>query len=860
MSDRTKQEVLREYVKERIDEAIEQGYIKAFYQPVARILTGEICGMEALARWDDPQYGLLSPAVFIPALEEAKLIHKLDMCIIEQICVHYAQLQKSRQKLVPVSFNLSRLDFHMCDIHDFIENAIRKNKLPRDIFHVEITESIMENNQERMQDAIDRFWESGLRVWMDDFGSGYSSLNVLKDYRFDTLKIDMLFLRDFDARSKEIIRSIVDMAKRIGVHTLAEGVETVEQLQFLRSIGCEKAQGYYIGKPMPYEQCMQHLEEMHFALESQNKKQYYHEIGSINILSPTPLHKQNSDVPAEADVEEGQISLAILEISRKKVHYLFANDHYLHTAHSIGYDSLQEVEQLMQGESGFAKKCQYMFQKARQTGKVESVNFVKNGKHCFAQTRHVASYTGGDAYLCVLQNISSDGSYIKNSQLTEFAGDLFSLYEEIEVVDLQTETSQNIYRSTQLLQEYNRRPVREELTDFAEQQVYPEDRERYLEFMDLDTVEQRLEESPAPFISAPFRMRTVNGDYVWQLNLLLYAGDKRERKVMCCSRLIDNNNIPVLRRHWLQGGEETQSDFATEETADTGISPALLWQNLVHHSSVMFFWKDRDRRFCGASRSFLDYYGIRSEEELIGKNDEEMGWHVDPLPFKNDEEDVLETGARTREIFGHCLNRGEMRKIVASKMPIYDDGKIVGIVGYFRDVTRQGLPELNGGGALPENETEEASQRSETIDPQTGMLNFLGIFNSMLHYQESYQLHSIDFGIIYLNIENFRAYNKDYGVEWGDALLRAVGQALRKYVGVSGVVARYSGDHFMVLSQCNAKQDLEELLVRIEDGVRSIKTVEQIPCTVYFKKGIACYSEVHNLQALYNLAEERARV
>ena len=114
------------------------------------------------------------------------------------------------------------------------------------------------------------------------------------------------------------------------------------------------------------------------------------------------------------------------------------------------------------------------------------------------------------------------------------------------MVDLQTETSQNIYRSTQLLQEYNRRPVREELNDFAEHQVYPEDRERYLEFMDLDTVEQRLEESPAPFISAPFRMRTVNGDYVWQLNLLLYAGDKRERKIMCCSRLIDNNNIPVL--------------------------------------------------------------------------------------------------------------------------------------------------------------------------------------------------------------------------------------------------------------------------------------------------------------------------
>ena len=150
-------------------------------------------------------------------------------------------------------------------------------------------------------------------------------------------------------------------------------------------------------------------------------------------------------------------------------------------------------------------------------------------------------------------------------------------------------------------------------------------------------------------------------------------------------------------------------------------------------------------------------------------------------------------------------------------------------------------------------------QGVDTIDPQTGMLNFFGLVNATLRYQESFQTQDMDFGIIYLNIENFSGYNKNHGIEWGNALLCAVGQALRKYVGTTGVAARYSGDHFMVLAQCKSEQDLEKLLEKIESGVQSIHEVEKIPCTVYFKTGIARYSEVFSMQGLYNLAEERAR-
>ncbi|MBR1855185.1 MAG: EAL domain-containing protein [Lachnospiraceae bacterium] len=866
MSDKMKPEILREHVIHQLDSAIEKGHIKVYYQPVVRTITNEVCSMEALARWDDPQYGLLSPAIFIPALEEAKLIHRLDTCIIETICAQYAARQRLKRKIVPISFNLSRLDFQLCDIHSVIETAIRDNKLPRDIFHVEITESMMENDEDRMREVIDRFWDSGLRVWMDDFGSGYSSLNVLKDYQFDTLKIDMLFMRDFDARAREIIRSIVDMAKRIGVHTLAEGVETDEQLNFLRSIGCEKAQGYFIGKPMPYDECIEHLRENRFMLEDAGKTQYYNHIGNINVLSPTPLILSADDETNEAPLEAGQVSLAVIETSGRRMRYLFANEHYMHTLRSIGVVSLRDVEQGYEdSNSVFGRKCKHLFQKAKRTGTIEVVNFVRNGKHCFAQVRHVADYPGGSAYACVLQNISTDVNTIKDNLLAEYANDLFSLYEEIEVIDLNTGYSQNIYMATQYLQEYNKLPVAEELRMFAEQQLYPEDKERFLTFMDLNTVEQRLNESPAPFISAPFRILTIDGNYVWRLNIFLYARDRRDRKILCCSRLIDNNNIPVLQQANLTAKmRNARQNAASAGTLDEkDMTAMMLWNNLVQNSSFKFFWKDQNRRFMGASRSFLDYYGIASEAELIGKNDEDMGWHVDPQPYKSDEELILEEGTRTVEVEGHCLNQGEIRDIVASKMPIYDDGQIVGLIGCFRDVTvRHAVAEERDAEniQMSDGQPEDALQRAETIDPHTGMLNFLGIFNAMLKYQESYQKQELDFGIIYLNIENFREYNKNHGVEWGDTLLRTVGQALRKYVGITGVVARYSGDHFMVLSHCDSVADLEKLLEKIEIGVRGIKTVDNIPCTIYFKKGIARYSEVYNLQALYNLAEERSRV
>ncbi|MBO5552190.1 MAG: EAL domain-containing protein, partial [Lachnospiraceae bacterium] len=527
---------------------------------------------------------------------------KLDTCIIHRICADYSNTMTSDDRIVTVSFNLSRLDFKYTDMHGIIEEEMKAHKVPRDAFRVEITESMMDDDV-RMHEVIDRFWDRGLRVWMDDFGSGYSSLNVLKDYRFDTLKIDMVFLRDFNARSREIVKSIVDMSKRIGVHTLAEGVETGEQFEFLRSIGCEKAQGYYIGKPMPYRECLNYLKEKGYKLESPAKRQYYHDIGRVNLLSATPL---DTIVTADAGTAEAedQIPIAFVEYGEGRLKYLFANESYKNTIREMGEESLDDIEdEFMKGDSPLREKFMSMLLKARETGEVVGLDFIRGRKYCFAQVRAVAGYPGGNAFLCILHNLSDDVLLSRSTLLTDHIRSLCAIYEMITLVNLNTGYSETIFSSVQTRHIYNSKPASEELKDYAEQEIYPDDREKFIQFTDLDTIEQRIAESPTRHISQPFRTKASGGTYIWSLYSFLFDGDRSERRILSCFRRLSPE--AVARIHSDYSGYSDRSNAGEDQ-----ISPELLWSNFRNNSDTGFFWKDKHRRFVGVNKKFLEYYDI----------------------------------------------------------------------------------------------------------------------------------------------------------------------------------------------------------------------------------------------------------
>ncbi|MBQ4465296.1 MAG: bifunctional diguanylate cyclase/phosphodiesterase [Oscillospiraceae bacterium] len=244
---------LKQYIINSIDTAIESGYIKVFYQPVVNTADRSIVGLEALARWQDPNYGLLPPGVFIEILEEHRLIHKLDQCIIQQVCRDYREAADKGLAFAPVSLNFSRLDFELCDIVGYFEEKAREYGVPQEYLDVEITESALSDQQNLLQAAMRRLRQDGYKVWLDDFGSGYSSLNFLKDYQFDVLKIDMKFLSGFsdNLKTRPILQNIVNLTQQLDMVSLTEGVETPEQFDFLAKIGCSRAQGYLFSKPVP---------------------------------------------------------------------------------------------------------------------------------------------------------------------------------------------------------------------------------------------------------------------------------------------------------------------------------------------------------------------------------------------------------------------------------------------------------------------------------------------------------------------------------------------------------------------------------------------------------------------------------
>ena len=236
-----------------MEEALLQRQFEVYYQPVVDLNTGDVVSAEALVRWNHPEKGMVSPGFFIPFFEHNGFIIKLDAYIREEVCRNMMELRRRGLKNIPVSVNVSRLEFYDPNLCRSIIDLTERYRLEPQMMRLEITESAYTDNPQQLLAAMKELQNYGFQVLMDDFGSGYSSLNMLKDVPVDILKMDMKFLEDqgISGRGPEILASLVRMAKKLGMRTIAEGIETKEQGDFLRSVGCEYGQGYYYARPMP---------------------------------------------------------------------------------------------------------------------------------------------------------------------------------------------------------------------------------------------------------------------------------------------------------------------------------------------------------------------------------------------------------------------------------------------------------------------------------------------------------------------------------------------------------------------------------------------------------------------------------
>lgn len=233
--------------------ALETEQFTVYFQPKYNVKSKLPVGAEALVRWEHPEKGLISPGKFVPIFEKNGFITKLDFYVWNKVCFMLRGWLDEGEKPNPISVNMSRVNLFNPNIVKILCDLTDSYNIPRELLQLELTESAYADATAAMKEKVKRFREEGFLVLMDDFGSGYSSLNVLKDIEVDVLKIDMRFFEtsDIGGRGENIVASVIRMAKWLDIPTIAEGVEKEEQVEFLRNIGCEFVQGYYFAKPMP---------------------------------------------------------------------------------------------------------------------------------------------------------------------------------------------------------------------------------------------------------------------------------------------------------------------------------------------------------------------------------------------------------------------------------------------------------------------------------------------------------------------------------------------------------------------------------------------------------------------------------
>ncbi len=527
---------LKQYVIDNFENAFKQNYFKVYYQKEVRALTGKVCGYEALARWQDPDKGLISPAIFVEVLENVRLVHKLDICIIETVCADLRDDIDSGYMVEPVSVNLSQLDFELCDIQAEIDKCREKYDIPVELLHVEITESAISSGSDILGEQIQKFREAGYEVWMDDFGSGYSSLNNLKNYDFDMLKIDMAFLRTFDTnkKSKVILASIINMAKELGIHTLAEGVETQEQYEFLRRIGCEKLQGYLFGKPKPISDFDRAVDCSSEVCEDMKFSKYYDKIGEVNFLGTTPLREKTMEAINNTPI-------AISEMENGMPRYIYANNAYLDFLSSLGLSRIEATNEAYEGSDAQELKdyAAALVRASKNMSHRAEVDSITNGHICNNKIRFLAEAEGKKAFAVVSRNLTirADTDLAESMQVA--MSHVFNQYFRVDLFD-ENNTVENIFLNGDQLAvaDYTIDAV-EACRKYAELYLYPEERERFVKFYDISSINKRCEERGVNYIVDYYHSAMPGDNGRMQMYMLLPFMYNGKWKYISCCRYAD---------------------------------------------------------------------------------------------------------------------------------------------------------------------------------------------------------------------------------------------------------------------------------------------------------------------------------
>ena len=538
---------LEKHIESHIEEAIAEKQVKVYLQPNVRGLTQRVCGAEALSRWIDPKYGMIYPGDFISVLEKTLKIHLLDLYVFREICKNLGERLERKETVFPISLNFSRLDFNIGDFLDQLESIVEQYHVPKNLLHIEVTESVVMHNEGYMKYVVKKLHELGYQVWMDDFGSGYSSLNLLKEFEFDTFKIDMRFLSDMGKKSLIIIYSILYMAKEIGIHTVAEGVETEEQFRFLKHAGCERMQGYYFGRPEPMENWLSDLIEKN-GVESRKEDYLFDQVGLVNIISPTPFVLDRLDDSPNIYGFETVIPIAVCSETGGKICHLNFTEPYRDNLLDLGYAGTHDFQDALNNRKVLlAEKIRDIMMLARDSMEVESMDFISSGKHCHLQVRLVTSMDECFIYLIRIDVLTNNRVFRKIKDMNDTLRTLYSVYDMVILLNLRSDTLLPVYMCELFDRIEESENLSAEINKYVYKNVHPDDKEHCWAFLNPQDMWERLKDSEEGFLLSYFRSRNKHGKFVWKRFVLVRSYDiGDEEKVVLGVHALSMDKLSIL--------------------------------------------------------------------------------------------------------------------------------------------------------------------------------------------------------------------------------------------------------------------------------------------------------------------------
>lgn len=530
---------IRDYVAHHFEEALQSGCITVCYEPVLRALTNKICSFEALARWHDPERGEILPRDFIPVLEETNKIHLLDHFIAKTAIQALHTRQQQDLPIVPVVINLSRRDFYLTAPAGVLNQLTEKYQLPHIYLQVEITETAFIDDEAILTESIQKLRANGYTVTLDNFGEGHSSLAALQRCSIDEISLDKVFFENFTESSCLLLTSILLMAKTLSIHTAAEGVQTEEQAEFLRRIGCEKIQGPVCRPhvtPVDQLQILQQAQAPYF--ESLLEQQVFQQAGLTNLVTDAPI--------------------ALFVDDEKKLQLLTANTSYEKELQLCDIDSIQEANrQLRELPQPIAARLHTMAHEAIRSHRVEGELFVQNGRYFQFHLRNLAGTNGFYIHRAELHCLPQAKDEDLSEQYDQAVRHLMQFYHDIYLIDTRQNCIQVLSAKVSTRKAGSHmHGIMAAFMNFANLHIHPDDHTRFLHYIhrlisvssnEIDTTRFDL-----------FRVKMPNSSYHWKnFSLTSFRYKDRLCQLLCLRDVEEERNYHKLQRKLYLIDEET---------------------------------------------------------------------------------------------------------------------------------------------------------------------------------------------------------------------------------------------------------------------------------------------------------------